>query len=444
MAEVQFPYGLDGTDKLPRTIRGLENCWYMGDRIIARPGIESLNTTSKVARGQFEYNDYLYQVISNDLIRVATDGTYTVIGTIAGTNLIDYAVGFNHVCIIVRGGKGYTLDIYETLTEITSPYFEASNSVEHINGRFVFIPSNGDPAFFSDVGNANSIQSTSFFDAEELPDKNEVTFNLKNTLYIGGTDSFELFRDTGASPVPFTRLTNGRIQNGYIGGLLEYNNSYLFVGREKDQDLGIYAISQGSAAKISNEYADTLLHTFPRVELENIVASRFKWNGYDIAAFSLPGFTLGFYGGNWFRLSTQKFDEPEEWAAGFITEYKSDYYTAYKDKIGKLADLTSDYGEGFSKSMQLAYETEDDFSVSMLKFSISQGATTGGAVGIRLSKDGKLFSEPVYRDTGGSGQYDQELEWVYPGGMGYYNGFMGIKLIATGDVNFSGSKLIIK
>jgi len=38
---------------------------------------------------------------------------------------------------------------------------------------------------------------------------------------IGGTDSFEQFRSFADDPtVPFRRL-NARIDNGYIGGLLE-------------------------------------------------------------------------------------------------------------------------------------------------------------------------------------------------------------------------------
>lgn len=442
MADIQFPFGFDGTEKLPRTHRSLENCFHAVDRIIARPGITQLTTTGKVARGSIQANDAFYVVASNDLIKIDEDGNKTVIGTIAGTAPIDYAVGFNHTAIIVRGGKGYTLDSTDTLAEITSANFYSSNSVTHVNGRFVFVPSNGDPAFFSDVGNANSIQPASFFDAEELPDKNKTAFEFKNTLYIAGTDSIESFRDTGASPVPFQRMQNGRIPAGYIGGILEYNNTWLFIGRESGQDLGIYALSQGQAPKISNERIDTLLKSYSITDLENAISARFKWNGYDIACFTLPGHSFGFIGGNWFVLSTQRDDSTQPWTAGYITEWRQRYYTAYKDKIGYLSDTAEDYDGAFQKSISLAFETDKEFSAQSLSFSISQGFNTAAdSVGIQLSKDGVLFTPPFYRDTSDLGEYDLDLEWNEAGGLGYYNKFMAVKLITTGNINFSGSKL---
>ncbi|MCP5012455.1 MAG: hypothetical protein GY942_20945, partial [Aestuariibacter sp.] len=194
-----------------------------------RPGITSVTTKTGVARGSFVWNGSRYEVFSTSLLKVTDDdlGTTSVVGTIAGTANIDFAIGFNHAVIISReaGGLGYTLDSSDTLTEITDVNFVASNSVAHMDGRFVFIPFDGDPAFFSDVGDGSTIQSVSFFDAEELPDKNKVVFNFRNVLYIGGTDSFELFRTIVASPIPYQRL-NARLQYGYIGGITEYGGTF--------------------------------------------------------------------------------------------------------------------------------------------------------------------------------------------------------------------------
>ena len=230
MPRIELPNGFEGSEQLPRTNRTLENCWNTGtNRVLSRPGITQLNTTSKVARGSFEWNDSLYQVVSTSLIKITNvvTGAFSTIGTITGSANIQTAIGFNTAVILVPGGAIYTLDKSDTLVLISgNANFEASVDVAHIDGRFVYVPSDGDPAFFSDVGAAGTVQATSFFDAEVLPDKNNSCFNLNNTLYIGGTDSFELFRDTGASPVPFQRVTGALIRNGFIGGLLEAANTF--------------------------------------------------------------------------------------------------------------------------------------------------------------------------------------------------------------------------
>jgi len=447
LADIDLPTGFDGTLELPRTRRTLVNCFNAAGKTISRPGINELNDTGKVARGEFVWNGNLYQVSSNDLIRIdnVLTGAFTVVGTIAGFEETDHDIGFNHAVIIVKGGNGYTFDKTETLTQITNINFESSVSVTHINGRFVYIPANGDPAFFSDVGDGGTIQPESFFDAEELPDVNKVCFNFRNTLYIGGTDSFELFiNPPGATDsLSFQRLQNGRIPNGYIGGILEYNETFLFVGREKDQDFGIYAISQGSAPKISNEAIDTILATYTQDELENAISSRFKWHGYDIATFTFTHHSFGYLGGYWFELKDSNGDR---WEGGYIKQFNGKYYTAYSDKIGVLDDSQTDYGVAFEQSMNLAFEAPNnqDFSLKDAVLHVSQGYNSAiGSVSIELSHDNVLFTQPFYRPTGSVGQYSNQLKWSYPGGLGYYRGFVGVRFRSTENINFSATKVTL-
>lgn len=444
LAEVAFPLGLEGTEGLPQSRRALKNCFNTGGPIIQRPGITEIGTTGNVARGLFVWDDELYGVASQTLYKIATDGSTTTIGTVTGGTAIDTAIGFNDAVILDRGGNGYTLDASDTLTTMVSPQFVASNSVCHINGRFVYIPSDGSPAFFSDVGAADTIQTTSFFDAEELPDKNKVCFNFRNVLYIGGKDSFELFRDFGETVVPFRRL-NARIDNGYIGGILEYNNTFLFVGREKDQDFGIYAIGQGLAPKISNEYIDTILKTYSEEELENCVSGRIKWNGFDLATFTFSRHAFGFYGGNWFELDVLIDGDNEVWQGGYIREFDRKYYSLFSDKIGRFDAINKEYGENFQRLIDMAFDSDKEFAAQSLEYRMSQGYnTSSGSVSLQLSDDNVLYSQPFHRNTGELGEYSNRLEWNYPGGLGNYDGFMGIRISTAEDIDFSSTKVFVE
>lgn len=443
MPRVALPDGLRGQKNLPRTRRRLLNVYNKGGLGLPRPGISQLNTTSKVARGGFEWNGALYQVVSQSLIKI-TDvdtGTYSTIGTIAGSEQIETAIGFNHAVIVVKGGALYTLDSSDTLTDISgNTNFVACVDVAHINGRFVYIPSSGDPAFFSDVGAAGTVQTLSFFDAEELPDKNNGCFNFSNTLFITGTDSIELFRDSGASPVPFTRVSGARIQNGYISGLLEYVDTFLFIGREKNQDFGIYQIAQGKAPKISNEFIDNILSTYTQTELSEAISGRFKWKGDDIATFTLRRHSFGFFQGKWFELDTLLNGLSRPWGAGYITQFGGEYFTAYEDKIGKFAEVNTDYGERITRIVDLTFEQEDGqaFALQEVELGLSQGFnTTDGSVALLLSRDNVLYGPEMYRDTGALGNYESKLKWVCAGGLGSYNGFVGLRFYTTEDIFFA-------
>ncbi len=449
MARVPLPEGFSQTENLPRTRRSLTNCFNNRQgHIISRPGILQLNTTARLARGQFVWNGALYQVADQDLLKITDTetGAFTIIGTIAGDAVIETAVGFNDAVILVKGGAIYSLDKSDVLTLISdNPNFVPSVNLAFINGRFVYIPTDGDPAFFSDVGNAGSVQALSFFDAEELPDKNNNVFNFKNTLYIMGTDSIELFRDTGASPNPFVRNQGARITNGFIGGLIEYNETHLFIGREKDQDFGIYATGQGRAPKISNEAIDVILSTYTQAELAAALGARFKWRGYDIATFTLVRDSFAFFGGDWFLLTSIRNDDSGTWGGGFITQLEGEYFTAFEARIGKLSTVNSDYGERIERIIDTGFEDEnnDRFSCQSISLGISQGFNdTAGTVGLFMSRNNVEYGEPLFRDLGALGEYTKHLEWNYPGGMGSYDGFMGLRIYTTQDVVFSADHLI--
>lgn len=446
MADVPLPSGWVGSENLPKTRRFVKNGWNTGEYVLPRPGITDLGDQAGVARGSFVYNETLYAVYSNALLRVAEDGTTTNVGTIEGTSQIDSAIGFNSAVIIVRqsDGKGYTFDTSEVLTEITSSFFAPSTSVAHMNGRFIYIPFNGDPAFFSDVGAGGTIQSDSFFDAEELPDKNQVVFNFRNILYIGGTDSFELFRDVGTTPVPYARL-NARVQHGYLGGIQEYSDTFAFIGNEKDEDVGIYVIQGGGALKISNETIDTILVTYTSDQLSNAIPGRFKWRGYDILSYTLGFDSFGFHNGKWFPLDTRDENENVPWKAGFITQYNQKYYTSQGSKLGRLDKINTDYGLAFERSIEFGFynENNDDFTAQSIELGISQGYTDSGTVGLQLSSDNVLYSDKFFMATGDIGEYSDKLVWNYPGGLGYYEGFMGVRLTTTADIEFACDKFTI-
>jgi hypothetical protein len=451
MAEATLPQGLAGAENLPQTRTELVNCfWTEGGQILPRPGIPQIGSDfTNLARGSFTWNGSLYVVYGKELFKV-TDleaGTFSLIGTVDGSSVIKTAVGFNEVVIVAKDAFIYTLNKIDTLTNITTNLnFQPVTDVAHIDGRFVYIPTNGDPAFFSDVGAAGSVQPLSFFDAEELPDLNKGVLNFSNSLLIFGENSIELFRDTGGTPNPFTRIQGARMRYGLIGALLEYTNSFLFLGREDGQDFGFYAASTGQVEKISNAFIDKILAGYAPEELADCVPGRLKWRGYDIATFTLARDSFGFYKGNWFKLNTLIDGFPKPWLGGFITQHLGVYYTASKRKFGKFADVNTDFGERLAKSIDFGvkHPNNERFSCQSLEIGISQGFNDDvGTVGLFMSRDNRLYGPGMFRDLGGKGDYHDKLVWNPAGGLGNYDGFMGVRIYTTGDVAFAADSLYL-
>ena len=450
MPRLPFPTGYEGSVKLPRTWTSLVNCWSNGKgQLIGRPGIFELNTADDSARGAFEWNGSPYQVFGTSLIKITntTTGAFSTIGTIAGAQVIETAVGFTEAVIVARGGNIYTLDKSDVLTDISgNANIKPSVDVTAINQKFVYIPADGSPAFFSDVGDAGSVQVLSFFDAEELPDKNVASFNLGNTLYILGEQSIELFSDTGESPNPFQRIPRSRINVGFIGGMLDYGDSCTFIGRETNHDRGIYQVAGGRAQKISNERLDGLLSDYTIADLGNATPARYQWDGFDVLSWTLKNDSFGFVDGKWHILQSLENNEPKPWGGGYIMQCQGEYFTAFGQKIGKLQEINTDYGENIPRIIDMGFEDPeaDWFACQRAELGISQGFNGSDAsVAVFMSRDNVTYGQPVYRNMANIGQYGFKLIWDYPGGLGRYQGFMGLRLYTTENLHFAADHLIL-
>jgi len=452
MPAIDFPLGLTGVEQLPRTKRTLQNCFNNGNgEILHRPGITELQDTGKTARGSFQWNGFLYQVVSNSLIKIinTTTGAFTTNdGPILGGEVIRTAIGFVNAVIVVKGGNIYTLDKSDVVVDITgNANFKPCVDVAFINDRFIYIPADGSPAFFSDPGEAGVVQVLSFFDAQSLPDNNNGVINYRNTLFILGTDSIEPFRDAGTQPNPFQRISGARIDNGFIGGLIEYNQTFVFLGKEKEQDFGIYSLVSGNAIKISNEAIDLILSEHTAQQREDVVSSRFKWRGYDIVTFTLTNASFAFFGGNWFRLRTLFSGVDKIWGGGFINQIDGEYFTAFRSKIGKLTNVDKDYGQRitFLIEMGVSQGEGNRFTCQSIELPISQGFNDQNAsVDLQMSKDGIIYGQKFARSLANIGQYDHILKWNFPGGLGRYRTFMGFRFSTSEQTVFSSEAPIVK
>jgi len=456
MPQVPLPTSFQSIDDFPRLRENLINMMNVGgNKITQRPGIVSKGNGVAACRGQIKFQDELYQVSGDRLLKIAENGSTVDLGFISGSSECVMAVGFTFLVIVVKGDTAYSWD-GSTLLEITDVDFVASNDVTYLNGRWIFIPSDGSPAFFSEALDPNIIGATSFFDAETQPDKNVGVINLRNRLYILGEDTTEVFRDTGTGTIPYQRIDGASIWTGLVAGHTFYGNSFAFLGRDKDNNFGFFQMGSGEAVRISNPAVDELLNdTYTLAELQTCIAQRLQWKGQDIAVFRLPRETICYNGGWFFMSSIATFEETEfsgndfvTWRANYITHCYGEYFVGdvATDDIGILDEVATDYGDDvnygfdtFAKFARGSYFTVNSLEIDGLAGQTSPQAT----IGLSLSEDGKTYGDFFYIGMGEIGEYQRRVEWELPGGLGDYENFMGVRIRTTSTVEIATEGLNI-
>lgn len=435
---VPLPLGLRSVKSLPRSKEVLINL-IPGAGLLSRPGTTDFATGSNPCRGGFFFKGRQYFISGTDLTEVTPAGQSFVVGQIPGDGYCGIAV--DHAQVAIVDGRGFVFDGVSVI-ENTNAYYEASSDVEQINGTFVYSPVDGGPAFFSTVGDADDILAENFFDAEAQPDFNTGLMKLSEDFYIAGEDSIELFRYTGTTAAPLRRVLGGQINIGYIGGKVEYSQALGFLG--VDDGPHFYLMQEATAQVISTEVVDEMLaeHTFD--ELKQCVGSRFVWQGQDVLVFKLPKYTFG-YNGEWFLLASG--DENSTWRVNCIQYAYGKHLCgdSLSGVIGVLNSSKTEFGSQFQREMTTFFRAPRDsnFSVSYLEVeTVSRGAA--GTLGLSLSQDGVVYGVEGRRNIPKAGDYTSRVLFNYPGGLGSFESFMGIRLRTAENVDFNVDALWVE
>ena len=449
MPQVPLPTGIVGDEDIPELQEALVNLFNPGDNTLLKtPGISAKGTGLGICRGAIDFGDEHYQVSGDRLIRVAENGSITDLGEISGTADCVLAVSFIALNIIVKSGNGYSFSTTTGLVLMGGSFFPAVD-VDAINQRFVYTPADGGPLFFTDVNFPANIPALNFFDAELLPDKNKGNINLRNDLYVGGENSFEVFRDQGDVDTPFLRVDGASIETGYVAARARYKDTFVFLGKDRGGSFAFHAMSSGDAPKISNPAIDEILNReYTLAELELCTSQRFTWKGVDMVAFRLERHSLLFYGSGWSFIQTNidGFDEIQPWDVNHLAFSYGKYFTgsATSSKIGTIENVITEFGEKIERQIDTFVKADSNsyFSVNNFFLGAITGTTsTEGTIGLQVSKDSLEYGPQIFRSLGKQGKHQQQLAW-YDGPSGIES-FLGIRLRTTADVNFSVDGLLI-
>ena len=358
------------------------------------------------------------------------------------------ARGFTQVAI-ATGTTAYTLSTADALAPVTDTDLPACKDVTRIRGRFVWVPSDGSSLIFSEVNDAGNLGPASRFDAESYPDLNVAIENIKNDLYALNQESIEPFRDVGPEDFPFVPVSNAVMSVGYVAGKILTKDSLIFLGKDKDNGYAFFIISDGLPQIISSAPINEMLNQdYNREELEGVRAQRFNWRGVDCYVFSFYDRTLIYAGGNWNYLDQginsaavrSTFDYYHAVLLG------STWYLQAADGIYKLTTEKSDTKGDFARQFVTYARSPQKarFQSNYVELENLQGTTNlKGSIGLAVSRTPGVWSPQLYVDLAEIGRSNDTLRWSSMGGLGQYDGWMGLNVYTTDPIEFAAENLLV-
>lgn len=203
-------------------------------------------------RGMLQNQGTLYKITDTSLYTVSSAGVHTLLGTIPGTNrCIIKALGAQ---IIIANGHGliYVWD-GSSLTQNTSANLGTPRGVAVLNNQAIYDAGTGQGFDVSDVGLPSTIDGLNNASAESASDELLIPYAWRETLYLFGRETIELWWNSGQGNPPFDKV-QGAVINMGLGGIYSVADTpdfQFFFGSDRQ----FHSLTPGTSA------VDTVIST---------------------------------------------------------------------------------------------------------------------------------------------------------------------------------------
>jgi hypothetical protein len=401
----------------------------LNNRALMQPsGITAFADTGLGAcRGAWVMAGVPYFVSGNSLISLSEIGVITNHGAITGEARVSMADNGSFLVVVVPGGDAFVFSREDSsLTEITDPDFQVSDSVAFYRGFFVFTATDGKQLFVSNLNQPLTFDAIDFGSAEGDPDRIITQIVDHDELSIIGSETTEVFRNVGGVGFPLQIIPGAFTQKGAHSkyGAIQFDNTYMFIGGGENELTGIWRQSSSSSAvKVSTNAIDNEIQKFTKDEIANAFTMTFSKKGQLFAIFSfnslrIPGRTFVYNGtasaiagfSVWFESQSGMTDAP--WRVNAIVKAYGRFLCgdSIDGRIGELADnVYTEYGNAVLRQAALrpvsqggmkifAGELEADFEAGV---GLTVGQGSNPVVIMDFSDDGgKTFSSEFKRFIG--------------------------------------------
>ncbi len=262
------------------------------------PLISQAASGQSVVRALFEHNDILYAVAGNKFGSVASNGTFTQIGSNLSTSTgfakivaITGGSDTNNQLVIIDGTNGYHYNITTTTTTfpIADVDFPQTCTDITVQDDYVIVEKAGSISFYiSNVSDGTSWAALDFASKFRKPDRLVAINSNKGELWLLGSNSCEVWNNTGNASFPFERRNDVFIEEGCAAkqSVVIAANTMFFLARSKSGGYGVVAVENYMPKVISTKPIMYLINQMSTVS--DCIAYPYAKDGHEVIDFTFP------------------------------------------------------------------------------------------------------------------------------------------------------------
>jgi hypothetical protein len=297
------------------------------------PGLRKLNTVGNgPIRGLWAFaadDDVAFVVSGTELYKISPTYVPTLIGTVAGTGPVSMADNGTQLFIAANGPSYIYNNTTNAFGPITDPDFPGAVTVAYLDGYFVFNQPNSQLMWVTQLLDGTSIDPLDFASTEGAPDGLIAVSSNFREIWAFGTNSIEVWYDSGASDFPLQRIQGAFNELGLAApfSVAKVDNGLFWLGRDRRGQGIVYRANGYSGERISTHAVEWQIQQY--ANLTDAIAYTYQQDGHSFYVLIFPTANTTWV----YDLATQAWHERAGFVDGAFTRHRSNCQMAFNHEI---------------------------------------------------------------------------------------------------------------
>jgi hypothetical protein len=295
------------------------------------PGLRLLaNMGDGPIRGMWQFNGYGYAVSGETLYKIDTLWNTTAIGTVSGSSGPVSMSDNGTQMFIACNGPSF---IYNSQTfefkQIDDPDFPGAVTVGYIDGYFVFNEPNSQKVWITSLLDGTSIDPLDFASAEGSPDGLVSLIVDHREIWLFGTNSVEVWYDSGAADFPLSPVQGAFNEVGCIASfsVAKLDNGIFWLGADARGRGIVYRANGYTAQRISTHAVEWQLQQYEN--MSDAIAYTYQQDGHSFYVLIFPSANSTWV----FDVATNLWHERAAFINGSFTRHRSNCQMSFSNEI---------------------------------------------------------------------------------------------------------------
>jgi hypothetical protein len=295
------------------------------------PGLRLLaNMGDGPIRGLWQFNGYGYVVSGEVLYRVDSIWRVFPIGTVSGSSGPVSMSDNGTQLFVACNGPSF---IYNSLTnqfaQITDPDFPGAVTVGYLDGYFVFNEPNSQRLWITSLQDGTSIDPLDFASAEGSPDGLVSILIDHREAWLFGTNSVEVWYDSGAADFPLSPVQGAFNEVGCIAAfsVAKLDNGIFWLGADARGRGIVYRANGYTAQRVSTHAVEWQIQQYGN--LSDAIAYTYQQDGHSFYVLIFPSANTTWV----FDVSTNLWHERAAFINGSFTRHRSNCQMSFSNEI---------------------------------------------------------------------------------------------------------------